>query len=58
MSAVLDEAALEHMGYLETEITSYIDDLAAITIELTKVVNERDALRVELIRIKSTGECI
>lgn len=58
MSAVVDEVALEHMGYLETEITSYIDDLASITIELAKVVNERDALRVELIRIKSTREAI
>ena len=72
MSAVLDEAALEHMAELESEITSYIDDLASITIELAAIKielaamtirartaeAERDAGRIEIIRIKATGECI
>ena len=58
MSAVLDEAALEHMAELESEITSYIDDLAAMTIRARTAEAERDAGRIEIIRIKATGECI
>jgi len=45
-------------GYLESEITSYIDQLAESIQDRNKFKLERNALRAELTRIRTTGEII
>lgn len=52
MTTVRDDA----MAELETEITSYIDQLAEVTQDRDKYKRERDAAVAQLARLKAAGE--
>ena len=51
MTTVRDDA----MAELETEITSYIDQLAEVTQDRDAIKLQRNAAVAELARIKATG---